>query len=136
MFGRTLFGLRVAMAIFSVERLHRWFEVCLSVYQTSLELMEVCGRHYIPSDAGTTNGVLRREIVSFKDRGPNPEKQGYYKRVFFSEEYWTIILWNKEDESAFTTVFYRLLAVFQKRLPKPVLAFVAHVSAPELGDFM
>lgn len=136
MWIRTLFGLRVAMAICSVERLHRWFEVCLSVYRLSVELMDVCGRHYIPSDAGTTNGVLCREIVSFKDRGPNPEKQGYYKRVFFSEEFWTMFFWSKEDEPAFTTVFYRLLGVWKERLPKPVLAFVAHVSAPELGDSM
>ena len=123
---RALSGLFVAMAVCSVEELDRCYEVCSSLFETSTELLKVCGIEFIP-DKRSCDELLHKLAKLKKEK-----ERGGYRSFYFGE--WMRVDWSGFDRSgnldlALTPVFYRLLAVWKKRLPNPVLALVAHASA-------
>ena len=128
---RALSGLYVAVAICSIEKLDRCNEVCSSVFETSTELLRVCGIEYIPDKRSFDN--LLHKLAKLKKE----KERGGYRSFYFdmgdSAESmrfdWKGFNRYGNRDQALTPVFYRLLAVWKTRLPNPVLALVAHASA-------
>ena len=121
---RALYGMFVATAICSVEKLERCKQVCTSVFDISMELLKVCGIKYIPDNLSSK--IFLQRLAKLKETHEgffcfDGAGMGQFDRSGVDRAV--------DIEKAFAPVFYRMLAMWKKSLPNPVIALVAHASA-------